>query len=77
MLPDGQNFESSAGDKERDWKMNDNGMLSMSGEQRRLQIKRIRGSRTGEKYFHVGLRIPRRYFSTTIVPVILGWTEQK
>ena len=57
--------------------MNDDRMLSVSGEERSLHIERIRGRR--KKQFHNTLReliagpqSLNHYFTTTIVPVIFG-----
>src|SRR5882724_10184288 len=76
LAPSRQYLEDNARDKKRDWKMNDDRMLSVSREERGLHIERVRGRR--KQQVHNTLKtdsstaIAQYYFLTTIVPVILG-----
>lgn len=69
FAPDRQDLEDGAGYKQRYWKMNEDRMLSVSLEERGLYIERVRGRR--KQQVHNALKTDS-YFSTTIVPVILG-----
>src|SRR5436305_5500344 len=63
--PERQDFKHCTHNKQRDRKMNEHRVLRMRGKQRSFEIERIYSQ---NQCFH---------FSTTILPVILGWTEQK
>src|ERR1700730_7122965 len=68
--PGSQNLEDDAGNKQGNREVNDDRMLRVSRQDCGFEIERIDRSRHQRICGHT-------HFSTTIVPVIFRWTEQK